>query len=344
MEKQELEKINSVFSNRTYNLFDLRSENDRDILDALKELSRFFPSNTSENRRNLRSVIEARSIAINKQFLDSFKKMENSLSIIYKNMNEMNDTLSDMRKNLSLTKKNTQTLIDKTMNLQKDIKIVSVKQKIASTVLGKFQLTPAELSSLRAVTLDPDMFSALEKSQDILNNCKTLMQIGWQVTAQDITEQMTLYQEAGMERLFRWTQGRCRNIEMRDPFDLLPRAMAKLQDRPELFSQILEEYSIHRRDVLVRQFIEALTGSSRGIELRATEPKRYVGDMLAWLHQAIPFEKDNLCFLLKNCENTDDVIQQTLGSINEGVCHPLKVRIEHVLFNEGSLKRLHSFT
>lgn len=50
------------------------------------------------------------------------------------------------------------------------------------------------MSSLRAVTLDPDMFSALKKSQDILNNCKTLTQIGWQVTAQDLTEQMTLYQ------------------------------------------------------------------------------------------------------------------------------------------------------
>lgn len=52
-------------------------------------------------------------------------------------MTEMNDTLNDMRKSLSLTKKNTQTLIDKTMNLQKNIKVVSVKQKIASNVLSK---------------------------------------------------------------------------------------------------------------------------------------------------------------------------------------------------------------
>lgn len=68
--------------------------------------------------------------------------------------------------------------------------------------------------------------------------------------------------------------------------------------------QLLEEYGANRRDILVRQFIDALTRGGRPIELRATEPKRYVGDMLAWLHQSVPVEKENLNFLLKACDNT----------------------------------------
>lgn len=53
----------------------------------------------------------------------------------------------------------------------------------------------------------------------------------------------------------------------------------------------------------MRHFIDALTAGGRPIELRATEPKRYVGDILAWLHQAIPAERDNLNHLLQSCEN-----------------------------------------
>lgn len=38
------------------------------------------------------------------------------------------------------------------------------------------------------------MFLALERAQEILNNCKVLSQAGCPVAAQDIMEQMTLYQ------------------------------------------------------------------------------------------------------------------------------------------------------
>jgi len=53
---------------------------------------------------------------------------------------------------------------------------------------------------------------------------------------------------------------------------------------------------------MVRQLISALTRGGRPIEHRVTEPRRYVGDMLAWLHQALPVERDSVAYLLKNCE------------------------------------------
>lgn len=141
---------------------------------------------------------------------------------------------------------------------------------------------------------------------------------------------------------------------------------------------VLDEYRTSRRSVLVRAFIDALTqggpgGTPKPIEMHAHDPKRYVGDMLAWLHQSIPSERENLLILLKGCDKTGiaikwimfgaynnwfsgqkkreqttaqmdcrykvillftdvaDQIQQTLSNITEGVCHPLKVRVEHIL-------------
>jgi conserved oligomeric Golgi complex subunit 6 len=49
--------------------------------------------------------------------------------------------------------------------------------------------------------------------------------------------------------------------------------------------------------VLVRRFIAALTkggpnGFPRPIEVHAHDPLRYLGDMLAWVHQALATEKE----------------------------------------------------
>lgn len=42
-------------------------------------------------------------------------------------------------------------------------------------------------------------------------------------------------------------------------------------------------------------------GTPRPIELHSHDPLRYVGDMLAWLHQAVASEKEHLQSLLKKC-------------------------------------------
>ena len=59
----------------------------------------------------------------------------------------------------------------------------------------------------------------------------------------------------------------------------------------------------------MRNFIDTLTsgggegiGNLRPIEMHAHDPPRYVGGMLAWLHQAVPSEKEALEILLSQCQ------------------------------------------
>lgn len=61
------------------------------------------------------------------------------------------------------------------------------------------------------------------------------MQSGYQTLALDIMQRMTLLQESALERLYRWTQTQCKNIENERLVPLLIKAMNKLQDRPVLF-------------------------------------------------------------------------------------------------------------
>jgi len=61
----------------------------------------------------------------------------------------------------------------------------------------------------------------------------------------------------------------------------------------------LEDMANIRRSSVARAFIDALTrggqgGTPRPIELQAHDPIRYIGDMLAWVHQATASEREIL--------------------------------------------------
>ena len=64
-------------------------------------------------------------------------------------------------------------------------------------------------------------------------------------------------------------------------------------------SEALSNLSQTRQTTLLSNFTNALTrggpgGLPRPIELHAHDPMRYVGDMLAWVHQAIAAEREFL--------------------------------------------------
>ena len=88
------------------------------------------------------------------------------------------------------------------------------------------------------------------------------------------------------------------------------------------------------------RFISALTrggpnGMPRPIEMNAHDPRRYLGDMLAWVHQALASERDLLISLFG--QDSQSQAAQTNGSsevpssaalldkVLEGICRPLKV-------------------
>ncbi|XP_014482333.1 PREDICTED: conserved oligomeric Golgi complex subunit 6 isoform X2 [Dinoponera quadriceps] len=348
--------INSALVRRVNKLLESRVEHDKDTLEALKELSTFFTENTLNSRRNLRSKIERRSLTINEEFLAAFKEVKASLDDVYQDVLAMNIAVQSMTNRLQVTKAQTSQLIEHTSKLQNENQTLSMQQEVASAFIKNFHLTSPELAvlhgSVRESPITEEFFSVVNKVQDIHGKCRVLMQSGYQTLALDIMQRMTLLQEAALERLYRWTQTQCKNIENERLAPLLIKAMSKLQDRPVLFKYILDEYCAARRTALVGSFIDALTlgegfgGTPNPIEMHANDPKRYVGDMLAWLHQAIPVEKENILTLVKSCDKTDvsDQVKQALSNITESLCHPLKSRIEHVISTEAPATVLYSVT
>ncbi|XP_057652792.1 conserved oligomeric Golgi complex subunit 6 [Diorhabda carinulata] len=330
-----------ILSKRLNKIIQARIENDEETINAFKQLSMFYTENSLKARRNLRSQIEKRSLDINKQFLASFLEVKNAFDCIYNDIADMSKSIQDMEYRLQNTKSRTKQLLQQTSTLQNERAQSISQQKIVDAFLGSFQLSPEHvkiLQSNKELLLTPEIFTVLDRVQEIHNNCKMLMQSGLQTLALDIMEQMTLYQESGLERLYRWTQSHCRNVENPELTDLITQAMSRLQDRQVLFRYVLDEYCVCRRSKITDGFINALTrggpsGNPAPIEMRAHDSQIYVTDMLVWLNKAIATEKQNLILLLKLCTkiNAEEIISDSLAVICEGVCQPLKMRVDKIL-------------
>lgn len=238
-----------------------------------------------QTRRSLRSKIEKRSLTINENFLLSFKEVKTTLDGICDDIDGMRKTVGAMKHCLSETEAQTRDLIQQTNTLQEESKKLEVRQEITSAFIGQFRLSIEEhhhLYGSRDAPITSHFFDVLDRIQATHAECRILLQSNCQTAALDIMEEMTLHQEAALERLYRWTQAHCRNIDSdSDISGLLQLAMNKLQDRPVLFKYVLDEYANARRSVFVRHFIDALTiggpnGNPKPIEMHSHDPKRCV--------------------------------------------------------------------
>ncbi|XP_076031749.1 conserved oligomeric Golgi complex subunit 6 [Oratosquilla oratoria] len=334
--------VNNPLSRKINKILETRLEHDKDTLDALRELSTFFNENSLRTRRNLRGEIEKRSVKINEDFVSALRDVKEAVDNIYHEVSLMNEACVDMKKRLQATKSETRHLIYQTNSLQAQSQKLTMEEEIAEAFVKTYLLSPEEVAVIRGPTRDAsftnDFFVTMDKIQKIRGDTKFLLQTGHQKTALDAMEQMNVYKEAGLERLYRWSLAQCRSP---DPSPLLPQAMAYLQERPVLFNLVVEEWCVVRRGWLVRGFLDALTvggpgGAPRPIELQAHDPLRYVGDMLAWVHQALPSEREAAQILFSKCDTIDtaEQISTTLASVSESVCRPLKTRIEQMIVSE----------
>uniref|UniRef100_A0A672NN00 Conserved oligomeric Golgi complex subunit 6 n=1 Tax=Sinocyclocheilus grahami TaxID=75366 RepID=A0A672NN00_SINGR len=314
---------NNPLSRKLNKILETRLDNDKEMLEALKSLSVFFSENSLRTRRNLRGDIERRSLSINEEFVRIFKEVKEELESVHEDVQAMSSCCEEMTNRLKAAKEQTQDLIVKTNKLQ--------GEKIISNVC------------VNCVCTVQDFFRALNRVKNIHEDVKVLLRTNQQTAGLEIMEQMAVLQETAYEQLYRWAQNECRGLtqETCDISPVLSQAMESLQDRPVLYKYTLDEFGTARRSAVVRGFIDALTrggpgGTPRPIEMHSHDPMRYVGDMLAWLHQATASEKEHLEALLKQVtvQGVEENMQEVVGHITEGVCRPLKVRIEQVIIAE----------
>lgn len=183
--------------------------------------------------------------------------------------------------------------------------------------------------------------------------------------------------EKACEKLLRWCsvefRGMGRDASLEVPEEL-SEAVCRLRSRPELLSYVahtslpppahIDHYLISpppyppsevltvlaqtRQATLLNSFTSALTtgnrtgtvGARRPIDLHAHDALRYIGDMLAWVHQAIAAEREFLEALLSietgarmpgavraPAHAEDEWLGELMDAAVAGLCGPLRARV-----------------
>ena len=315
-------------------------DNDKETLEALGVLSGFLDKNTLHARRNLRSDLEKRCLALNEDFVQCLRQLVEQVQGLQQEASAMKTCCDNMHERLAAAKSQTSGLLKETSELQAKSRQLEMQLKVVSSFLTKFQLTPEESEVIsgsyhkQGSAINDAFFSAMQHVRSIHSDCKVLLRCSQQRAGLEVMEAMAMHLETAYEQLYHWSQNQCRSMSTDYPEinAMLRRALKELKERPILFQYCIDEYSIARRMSLVRSFIDALTRegtSGRPIELHSHDPVRYCGDMLGWLHQAIATENDHASSLLS--ENKPSHALPILTMVTEGCCRPLHTRVEQVI-------------
>ncbi|PZC82442.1 conserved oligomeric Golgi complex subunit 6 [Helicoverpa armigera] len=323
------QRINKIFDSHVLS----------DNTDALHSVSGFCSTNSAYTRRVIVNEIEKKDMLVNKAVLVEYNKVKDKLQVLLDSLLSLDVAVKDMSSRLSDSKNKTHHLITQTTKLKDERKKTEKKQAWVTAFVQGFQLSPEQNEYLYNVSVKTpvthEFFGTLSQIEKLYGNCKTLIKCWHQTCAFDIMETVGLQQEVAIEKLYHWTIGACLSTDSPNNA-LVPTALAKFQNRQVLFSNIIDEYSSARKATIVQLFIDALTKGTDGskpIEFYANDAKRYIGDILTWVYQVIPVEKENLATLFKFCNMPDkkQLIIDALTNIMEAICPLLKVRAELIL-------------
>eukprot|EP00747_Dinoflagellata_sp_TGD_P207353 gnl/TRDRNA2_/TRDRNA2_80927_c0_seq1.p1 gnl/TRDRNA2_/TRDRNA2_80927_c0~~gnl/TRDRNA2_/TRDRNA2_80927_c0_seq1.p1 ORF type:complete len:705 (+),score=150.49 gnl/TRDRNA2_/TRDRNA2_80927_c0_seq1:69-2117(+) len=285
--------------------------------DALKCLSGFFDENTVHTRRNLRSTIEGQNLLLHQEFVDSFGGLERKIEALETLVKSLDTACERAESELHRSRSETQSILEKAAGLRNESKVIEEKQQVLAKFLERFRLSEADTQLMKSADrpIDADFFEAFSKLERVRSNARQMLSsCGQQTSGVDILHETSELLEASYERLFVWVQQQCRgpksasvtkssSQELDTPAGAtLKRALTLLNERPVYFNHCVRDIAKVRRQALMQRFFEALSQGdgpgTRPIELQACDPVRYVGDMLAWIHESVASEREAIATLM----------------------------------------------
>ncbi|PRP86553.1 Component of oligomeric golgi complex 6 [Planoprotostelium fungivorum] len=344
--------MNPTLSRKLSKVLETRTDNNKDLLTAVENLSTFYGENSLEARRNLRGQIEKKGIETNMHFLQVLLSVQKHLDEVEQNVAQMKNCCNEMSGKLQTTKDMSGRLLQQADQLNKQRKTNETQLEIAKEFLKRFQLTQEEQELLKGPVVDASFFQLLDRVAQIHTDCKILLRTQHQTAGLEVMDMMILLQETAYGKLYKWVRSECRKFE--DQLNpeipiMLKNSIEALKDRPGLLNYCLDEISSSRNRTIVKGFLVALTeggpnGMPRPIEYYAHDPLRYVGDMLAWIHQTTASEVEFISSLLPKGFGSRAIVEQktegvdrsgemrkVLNSTLEGVYRPFKIRLAQVL-------------
>ncbi|CAK5280086.1 unnamed protein product [Mycena citricolor] len=323
----------------------------------------------AQARKHLRRDMEMKLAEGSREFLKAFEEVDRKLEELQTHVAAMHADCDEAEKQLAMTTQSSAQVLERAGNLSEERcagreNARRREQEIHRVLfLDRFTLNDKEIEAItsRDVEVGKQFFHAMDKTERVRTDCRVLMagEDGPTQAGRDIMASTSSYLEQGYEKLLRWCSYEFRQLGKDMQVEVgttMREAVRRLRRRPELLNEALAILSQIRQATLMSAFLTALTrggpsGLPRPIELHAHDPMRYVGDMLAWVHQAIAAEREFLESLFgvqgdgrmvgsvrtfaKKSEE-EDWIRDLMDSAVEKLCVPLKVRIQQTIRSQES--------
>ncbi|KAK4056417.1 Golgi transport complex subunit 6 [Microbotryomycetes sp. JL221] len=257
-------------------------------------------------RGELRKQVERNMAQGSQDFLMAFSQVNEKLSMLQTHLDEMHLCCDQVQTQLEKANSGTKYLLEHAQGLRQQRATAQNQQALVHLFLSRFTLTDQEVRALTSpdVPVGPELFAAMDKTERIRQDCRSLLsgELGDGTQAgMDIMEYSSEQLESGFNKIFKWCTFESRGFK-KDVLEVSPTmraAIYRLKSRPDLLNEVLTLLGATRSTAILNLFLDALTrggpnGLPRPIELHAHDPIRYIGDMLAWIHQTMATEREFL--------------------------------------------------
>lgn len=360
---------------------------------------------TARARRDLDKDIRQRMLTATDHIISVLKTVDDGLVRLSDHIAVMHTSCDALQDKLRAAEQSSRYLVEHAEGLERQRAAALTQVQVSNLFLTRFTLSDTERASIysRQLRVGNDLFTTMDKLQRIRSECQILLQGSESMPSSssnnpsastsfssvaagggtragiDIMSSTAQDLDQAYQKLYKWC-----SFEFRQPIKeglqvspSLREATRRLNSsRQDLLRSALTTLVQTRSSILANAFMAALTMGAGPptylpgpIELHAHDPIRYVGDMLAWIHQTVASEREFLTALFDEKEGergrrigqrrrglegsidltrsdpdslrlgpAEALVRDVLNSNLDGCCRPLKLRIQQTLRSqEGSL-------
>ncbi|KAI0045369.1 oligomeric complex COG6 [Auriscalpium vulgare] len=366
--KEALMTLSELYSSPIHvapTVTELRKDGEEDAepepADGLGDVLSFLegppPGDTAAKaRKHLRRDIEGKLAEGSQKFLKAFGEVDQKLEALQGHISVMRLQCDQAQSQLQSTNEACKSLLDRAESLREERQDVNRRQSIVTLFLARFTLSEDETQAITSpdTPIGSKFFAAMDKTEKIRDDCRVLM-AGEGKSSQaglDIMSSTSATLDRGYDKLFRYCVHEFRQMGRDSALEVgstMREAVRRLRLRPALLAEALSTLSQTRQATIVASFLSALTNpataGTRPIELHAHDALRYIGDMLAWVHQAIAAEHEFLEGLFgvadggrmvgavrefgsgKARSEEQEWMTELMDGAVKGLCAPLKNRV-----------------
>ena len=270
-----------------------------------------------------------------REYFSQVNLLNDYLNELMSTLNDLNERVNSIDNDLELSKSESKELVDKYRLLLINKKLLIDKSLLVKSFLCKFTLDTyhSDLLLSRDYNINFETFSALNKLNQIRNDTQLLLTNKGDHTkvCLDLLSMSSAHFENAHLKLFKWIRiefdskfSKHLNVEVNQLHQL---TLHHLKQRNDLYLEALSHLTKLRRNLLNSQLLHTLSQFELDDNL-ISDPIKFVGELLAWLHQHAADEKE----LLRDLLETKSV-EESLSSSLKDICQQIKVSLFSLFIN-----------